>query len=249
MPHRILRRNSHRHAAPPLRHDRGDRPAAKLRATIDRGQPRQGGKCVNLVRVGEATGRQMRNILRSPQQKSELRCALAGPFSRAAAAGSIAAIAGVAIAHPLQADLDACRALRNVETRAACFEAVATQALSALNSGAVAQSAGSPSIAPLQANIPLMAFVRKAQELLVQDFKDPASAQWRGLAVSTDGTYGTRRVLCGQVNAKNAYGGYIGFKEFAVAESDDGSYSWATSDSPTRLDALSYHCKFAKVLP
>jgi hypothetical protein len=40
--------------------------------------------------------------------------------------------------------------------------------------------------------------------------KDPASAQFRNVYVQKTG------VTCGQVNAKNAFGGYVGFRGFAV---------------------------------
>lgn len=44
--------------------------------------------------------------------------------------------------------------------------------------------------------------------------KDPASAQYRWLAKRPGGHY------CGMVNAKNSYGGYIGFQPFALILDD-----------------------------
>jgi hypothetical protein len=41
--------------------------------------------------------------------------------------------------------------------------------------------------------------------------KDPDSAQIRNVMVSPDGENLT---VCGEVNAKNAYGGYVGFRKF-----------------------------------
>lgn len=43
---------------------------------------------------------------------------------------------------------------------------------------------------------------------LSKDLKDPMSVQFKDLRLGKDGT------LCGELNAKNAYGGYTGFKPF-----------------------------------
>lgn len=53
-------------------------------------------------------------------------------------------------------------------------------------------------------------FVAQAKQALTRDFKDPASAQYRNLFIS--GTHSP--VLCGEVNAKNSYGAYIGYQRF-----------------------------------
>ena len=53
-------------------------------------------------------------------------------------------------------------------------------------------------------------FVRFAKGALTQTFKDPTTAQYRGLFISGKAL----PVLCGEVNAKNSYGGYIGFRRF-----------------------------------
>lgn len=49
---------------------------------------------------------------------------------------------------------------------------------------------------------------RKARELVTARLKDPESAQFRNQAG-----------ICGEVNAKNSFGGYTGFKRF-IAKSD-----------------------------
>ncbi|MYM75462.1 hypothetical protein GTP56_25155 [Duganella sp. FT134W] len=53
-------------------------------------------------------------------------------------------------------------------------------------------------------------FVAQAKQAVTRDFKDPSSVQYRGLFVS--GT--TLPVLCGEINGKNSYGAYIGFRRF-----------------------------------
>lgn len=53
-------------------------------------------------------------------------------------------------------------------------------------------------------------FVAQAKNALTADFKDPATAQYRNMFISG----GTMPVLCGEVNAKNSYGAYVGFRRF-----------------------------------
>jgi len=53
-------------------------------------------------------------------------------------------------------------------------------------------------------------FVRRAKAALTENFKDPRSAQFRSLFISGD----KLPALCGEVNAKNSYGAYVGFRKF-----------------------------------
>jgi hypothetical protein len=46
-----------------------------------------------------------------------------------------------------------------------------------------------------------------------QQLKDPASAQFLKVHLNTEKT-----ALCGQINAKNSYGGYVGFRDFITTE-------------------------------
>lgn len=50
--------------------------------------------------------------------------------------------------------------------------------------------------------------IPKAREPLISLLKDPASAQTRNERITKAG------VLCGEVNAKNSMGGYVGFKKY-----------------------------------
>lgn len=59
-------------------------------------------------------------------------------------------------------------------------------------------------------------FVLKSKSNLTKDFKDPSAVQWRELFISKDNFTS----LCGEVNAKNSYGAYVGFKRFFVSSSD-----------------------------
>jgi hypothetical protein len=53
-------------------------------------------------------------------------------------------------------------------------------------------------------------FVQFAKDSLTRSFKDPGSVQFRGLFVSGKALH----VLCGEVNGKNSYGAYVGFRRF-----------------------------------
>ena len=53
--------------------------------------------------------------------------------------------------------------------------------------------------------------IQQLKSSLEQRFKDPGSVQYRNLSVRQ---IGQLPVLCGEVNAKNSFGGYIGYKPF-----------------------------------
>lgn len=58
-------------------------------------------------------------------------------------------------------------------------------------------------------------FVEAAKLETARDLRDPSSAQFRDLMLAhTD----TRKVLCGEINAKNAFGAYTGFVGFVAIE-------------------------------
>lgn len=68
-----------------------------------------------------------------------------------------------------------------------------------------------------------------AEELLLilrSSLKDPESARFRGIKIATK-PYDTARTksayaICGEVNAKNSYGGYTGFEGFVVENNIHG---------------------------
>ncbi|UXC18532.1 putative periplasmic lipoprotein [Comamonas squillarum] len=53
-----------------------------------------------------------------------------------------------------------------------------------------------------------------AQEAIARNLKDPAAAQFRNVRVMQ---FTNGRVVCGEVNGKNSYGAYVGFKRFAAS--------------------------------
>jgi len=61
--------------------------------------------------------------------------------------------------------------------------------------------------------------IDRAREAVVNRLKDPESAQFRNERV-----VGKEGFVCGEVNAKNSAGGYVGFSSYAAFRLDDGSY-------------------------
>lgn len=65
------------------------------------------------------------------------------------------------------------------------------------------------------------ALVAQLKKQVVQDLKDPASAQFRNVRyrIATPDKAETKftHYLCGEVNSKNSYGAYVGFKSFISA--------------------------------
>ena len=61
-----------------------------------------------------------------------------------------------------------------------------------------------------------------SQDAVKKGLKDPDSAKFQNLRL-TD--YGNGKVVCGEVNAKNSYGGYVGHKRFVAGTSSATIYS------------------------
>ena len=57
-------------------------------------------------------------------------------------------------------------------------------------------------------------FIKEARANLVRDFKDPPAAVFRDERISTRSL--GMPVLCGEVNGKNSYGAYTGYKRFVA---------------------------------
>lgn len=67
---------------------------------------------------------------------------------------------------------------------------------------------------------------------LVKDFKDPFSVKVRGAYFASEAR---GRVLCGELNGKNSYGAYVGFRSFYIGAGFD-----AIEDPDTGMDAQRY---------
>ncbi len=81
-----------------------------------------------------------------------------------------------------------------------------------------------------------------AKERAGYDLKDPSSAQFRDLYTISRGMGDD--IICGEINAKNSYGAYVGFRKFYVRSDGDllisdprsglGSLPAATCDKPLK---------------
>ena len=76
----------------------------------------------------------------------------------------------------------------------------------------------------------------KAKEAIASKLKDPGSAQFRNVKLKL---YIDKPVVCGEVNAKNSYGGYVGFKRF-IAGIDFGTLESSDSRYPQTTYAANY---------
>lgn len=73
----------------------------------------------------------------------------------------------------------------------------------------------------------LAEFIERARTEAARDLRDPSSAQFRDLQISK---IDDRGVLCGEINAKNAYGAYAGFTGFYAVEKSDGTINASVAD-------------------
>lgn len=55
-----------------------------------------------------------------------------------------------------------------------------------------------------------------ASSVTADGLKDPSSAQFRRVNIKN---YNGNRIVCGEVNGKNSYGGYVGFRKFMAGVS------------------------------
>ena len=62
------------------------------------------------------------------------------------------------------------------------------------------------------------ALIKKLSLEVASELNDPSSAQFRNVTLNRN-----TRTVCGEVNAKNAYGGYVGFRWFARTEGVGGA--------------------------
>jgi hypothetical protein len=60
--------------------------------------------------------------------------------------------------------------------------------------------------------------LQAAESYIGNQMKDPDTVKFRGLFMTSNQT---SEVVCGSINAKNSYGGYVGFKPFYVEFAED----------------------------
>jgi len=73
------------------------------------------------------------------------------------------------------------------------------------------------------------AIIAEAKTSIANELLDPQAAQFRGIHV-VPGANGGRKV-CGEVNGKNSYGGYVGFRGFAY----EGAYHTGAIKNPDEI--------------
>lgn len=56
--------------------------------------------------------------------------------------------------------------------------------------------------------------IEKVKSVASRDLKDPDSAKFRAVSINRSGG---AFVVCGELNAKNSYGGYVGYERFAAS--------------------------------
>lgn len=136
----------------------------------------------------------------------------------------------------LKLELQTCSSIKKIDARSKCFEAVAVQAVGMIERIPVNQVSTEGEIkvdveaqAKKKQDDIYRVFITKNKTALTSDFKDPSSAQWRGIVVSGNPINERGWFLCGEVNAKNSYGAYIGFRRF-FASDVSGTFSILKDD-------------------
>lgn len=77
-----------------------------------------------------------------------------------------------------------------------------------------------------------------AKEIAAADLKDPASAQFRDMRRCNLG------IITGEMNARNSFGGYVGFERFWI---DEGKRFTLMESTPEEFDRYSKACTGATV--
>jgi hypothetical protein len=82
-----------------------------------------------------------------------------------------------------------------------------------------------------------------AEETIRYNMKDPSSVMLRDTQLSHDG-----KVVCGQVNARNSYGGYVGFNRFIYPLERAPSFV-IDKDDDTDKQKSSFNKSWAELCP
>lgn len=131
-----------------------------------------------------------------------------------------------------------CSATTLPAKKSACYEKLARDAIQILEAQAVVPAVAASPAEPIQPRSKYEVFIAEARAHLTKDFKDPSSVQWRNLFVSDNGL---RVALCGELNGKNSYGAYVGFRRF-VSSADLETVQIENPDSSSW-----FHAKWSKL--
>lgn len=75
-----------------------------------------------------------------------------------------------------------------------------------------------------------------AKHVIQEMLKDPESARFRRIYGAKGGV--RKIAICGEVNAKNSYGGYTGYKPFMVFEDGNEGFIWDSSATGYSFDNM-----------
>ncbi len=118
----------------------------------------------------------------------------------------------------LLAQRKACVALKDAAQRANCLDGLLTEALVRWGQDAkqleIAVGAAKSPAPPSDAADPWEALIKSGLTQFTDKFKDPSSVQFRSLRLYGGSGADEPLAVCGEVNARNSYGGYIGFSRF-----------------------------------
>ena len=81
------------------------------------------------------------------------------------------------------------------------------------------------------------ALITEIKQNIRADLKDPNSAEFRNVFITSVGH------ICGEVNAKNSFGAYTGFKRFFATSPDLISIEGVIYDSASFQELLEILCK------
>ena len=113
----------------------------------------------------------------------------------------------------------------------------------ALVVGLVGCGSSIQSVEPIELTDDQLALVK---EEAANAMKDPQSAQFRNIraAMVTFEGQSPKIDVCGEMNARNAFGGYVGFKTFYGFFEDDGSFRFLSVDpANSSIGGARYTCE------
>lgn len=90
---------------------------------------------------------------------------------------------------------------------------------------------------------PSGAMIAKLKSTIDSGLRDPSSAQYRGFVAYAIGEGDT--LLCGELNAKNGFGGYVGFNTISAVFDANGTLETYRVDSSGEWPAAATDCNSA----
>jgi hypothetical protein len=113
-------------------------------------------------------------------------------------------------------DVFTCEKIKEKSVRASCIESRDSKQDGAAKLEEI-EVKKKEEVAALDKSKEMEAFVATSKDVLTKNYKDPSSVQFTNLVVSDRSKINPGWIaLCGSVNGKNSYGGYVGVKMFYV---------------------------------